>query len=291
MVVVSTASQALSVALKSFVAPVHTQLAAAVKDAAPVAALQTLTSSLASTSAFARSLVGLFADMPPRVLASLTHPLFQPFERFIGDYAQLESTVLTQQMGALTAELPADAASANAEALVAAAAEVPPQMQRHALAALDRCSDFTADLELARLLPVPDASAQQVLEQLDGAVAAVGSALAGGGAGAQAQGTGRRDRRFEVPPLAQEALQQLLRLPPALSALQACTAQARLRICSACHSEAACCERRIDSVHGCLVLPQTTKPHQHGIACDCEPQWQLLLTPEQRTGDGNAGGH
>ena len=89
--------QALSVALKSFVKPVHDSLADAQGDAADT--LRTLTNSLASTTSCCRNLGALITDVDdPRVLASLTHPLFQPYESFIGDYPRLETVVLSHEV-------------------------------------------------------------------------------------------------------------------------------------------------------------------------------------------------
>ena len=88
--------QALSVALKTFVKPVRDALAALPGE--PVDVLRTLTSLLDATTSCCSRLVALFPDVEPRVLASLTHPLFQPYESFIGDYARLEAVVLTQEV-------------------------------------------------------------------------------------------------------------------------------------------------------------------------------------------------
>jgi hypothetical protein len=90
--------QALSVALKSFVRPVHDALTAL--DADPAATLRALTSLLAATTECCGRLAALFADVEARVLASLAHPLLQPYESFIGDYARLETAVLSQEVRA-----------------------------------------------------------------------------------------------------------------------------------------------------------------------------------------------
>jgi hypothetical protein len=37
-------------------------------------------------------------DTPSTVMSSLTHPLFQPFERFISRYAELEGVVVNEEV-------------------------------------------------------------------------------------------------------------------------------------------------------------------------------------------------
>lgn len=97
--------QALSVALKTFVQPVQQQLAA-LQGSAEVT-LRALTSSLEATTACCTQLATQFPDTEARVLASLTHPLLQPYEGFIGDYVRLEAVVLSQEVRHSAASAPA----------------------------------------------------------------------------------------------------------------------------------------------------------------------------------------
>ena len=112
------------------------------------------------------------------------------------------------------------------EGAVAAAATAPAAMQRCTLAALDRCSDFTADLELSHLLPVLDSSLQRITDRIAALVESVGHSLASTSASesAVAGGQAAAPARYDLPPLPQETLQQLLRLPLTLAALQRCIA-------------------------------------------------------------------
>jgi hypothetical protein len=88
--------QALSVALKGFVKPVLDSLA--LPESNPRELLKTISFLLCTTTAATNDLRALFMDTPSTVMSSLTHPLFQPFERFISRYAELEGVVVNEEV-------------------------------------------------------------------------------------------------------------------------------------------------------------------------------------------------
>lgn len=88
--------QALSVALKGFVKPVLDSLA--LPESNPRELLKTVSFLLSKTTAATNELRAQFLDTPSTVMSSLTHPLFQPFERFISRYAELEGFVVNEEV-------------------------------------------------------------------------------------------------------------------------------------------------------------------------------------------------
>ena len=88
--------QALSVALKGFVKPVLDSLA--LPEANPRELLKSVSSLLSTTTAATNKLRAQFPETPSTVMSSLTHPLFQPFERFISRYAELEGVVVSEEV-------------------------------------------------------------------------------------------------------------------------------------------------------------------------------------------------
>lgn len=88
--------QALSVALKGFVKPVLDSLA--LPEANPRELLKTVSFLLSSATAATNTLRVQFPETPSTVMSSLTHPLFQPFERFISRYAELEGVVVSEEV-------------------------------------------------------------------------------------------------------------------------------------------------------------------------------------------------
>jgi hypothetical protein len=88
--------QALSVALKGFVKPVLDSLALPESNAREL--LKAVSFLLAATTSATNELRAQFLDTPNTVMSSLTHPLFQPFERFISRYAELEGVVVNEEV-------------------------------------------------------------------------------------------------------------------------------------------------------------------------------------------------
>jgi hypothetical protein len=84
------------VALKSFVEPIRDRLANL--HAGPEDTLAMLTTSLATTTACCCKVAAIFSDTDRKIIASLTHPLFQPYESFIDDYSRLEMAVLAREV-------------------------------------------------------------------------------------------------------------------------------------------------------------------------------------------------
>lgn len=60
--------------------------------------LDTLVSSLHLTARICAAFRDVFPGVHAQVMSSLTHPLLQPFEGFVGDYARLEASVLSSQV-------------------------------------------------------------------------------------------------------------------------------------------------------------------------------------------------
>lgn len=90
--------QALSVALKGFVKPVLDSLALPDHAQNPRQFLKTVTHLLSATTRCSTGLRALFPDTARAVMSSLTHPLFQPFKRFVRKYAELDGTVLKEEV-------------------------------------------------------------------------------------------------------------------------------------------------------------------------------------------------
>lgn len=90
--------QALSVALKGFVKPVLDSLALPDHVQNPRQFLKTVTFLLSATTRCSTEMRALFPDTARAVMSSLTHPLFQPFERFVAKYAALDGAVLSEEV-------------------------------------------------------------------------------------------------------------------------------------------------------------------------------------------------
>lgn len=90
--------QALSVALKGFVKPVLDSLALPDHAQNPRQFLKTVTFLLAATTRCSAELRALFPNTARAVMSSLVHPLFQPFDRFVGKYAELDGAVLDEEV-------------------------------------------------------------------------------------------------------------------------------------------------------------------------------------------------
>jgi hypothetical protein len=118
--------------------------------------------------------------------------------------------------------------AAAIESAVAVCGEAPAALQRCATGALDRCTAFTANLELAPLVPVLDVCVQRTVDRIAALVESLGhflalqSAASSDGARRSHQGQSE-SARFDLLALPQATLQRLLRLPLALAALQRCT--------------------------------------------------------------------
>ena len=76
--------------------PVHEALAGMHSHAGSM--LEALITCLQVTTHFCAELGNIFEDMPHSVIASLTHPLLQPFQNFITDYSHLETSALTEEV-------------------------------------------------------------------------------------------------------------------------------------------------------------------------------------------------
>jgi hypothetical protein len=110
------------------------------------------------------------------------------------------------------------------ESCMAEVVAAPAAIQRCATAAIGRCSAFTASVELWQLVAVLDASIQRTLDRMAAQVEALGHSLAPAGAPSMTKGARGFARRFDLLPLPQSILQQLLQLPLALAAQRRCIA-------------------------------------------------------------------
>lgn len=93
-------------ALKGFVKPVLDSLALPDHSQNPRQFLKTVTFLLSATTRCSTGLRGLFPDTARAVMSSLTHPLFQPFERFVAKYAELDGAVLSEEVRLPVSKLP-----------------------------------------------------------------------------------------------------------------------------------------------------------------------------------------
>ena len=125
------------------------------------------------------------------------------------------------QMNSIRLSSSAQSGSSAAEAAVSACSCAPSALQRCAMAALDRCTGFTADLELSHLLPVLDSSLQQALDRIAAVVDSVGHSLAPSSSAETKSGAQSQRAPFDLQPLPEATLQHLLRLPLVLASLQA----------------------------------------------------------------------
>eukprot|EP00892_Ulva_mutabilis_P000146 jgi/Ulvmu1/10131/UM006_0085.1 len=160
--------QALSVALKGFVKPVLDSLALPDQAHNPRQLLKTVTFLLSATTRCSTGLRTRFPDTDRAVMSSLAHPLFQPFERFVQKYAELDGIVLNEEVDSAVAVGPGGAAASqepevDVDALIAA----PRAVEHAARAALDRCEALTASLHLPQLIPVVDGAVARAFATLE----------------------------------------------------------------------------------------------------------------------------
>jgi hypothetical protein len=121
----------------------------------------------------------------------------------------------------LVAPQPEGRIEARTEVVVETCAVAAQALQDCAFASLNRCTDFTANLELLQLMPELDSGLHRALERFKSAVEELTQSLAGGGK-AVADVAEERSAPVAMPVLPQDVVRVLLRLLPTVAAMQKC---------------------------------------------------------------------
>lgn len=108
------------------------------------------------------------------------------------------------------------------KATVKTCVAAPSNLQSCALATLNRCTDFTANLELLQLLPELDTGLQRALEGVRGAVESLARTFGDKKHTDVDVRSGAEEPRTSMPVLPQEVVKALLGLLPAVAAMQKC---------------------------------------------------------------------